>query len=55
VTAAHFLLGVGMNLFSRSRPERITMIPVAALLWGLSALWRWADELNDGCFILTYR
>ncbi len=38
VTAAYFLLGVGMNLISRSRPERITMTPVAAILCGLTAL-----------------
>ncbi len=35
VTWGYFLLGVGMNLVSRSLPERITMTPVAALLCGL--------------------
>ena len=38
VTAGYFLLGVGMNLISRSRPERITMTPVAVLLCVLTIL-----------------
>ena len=29
---AYFVLGIGMNAISRSRPERLVMTPVAALL-----------------------
>lgn len=36
VTASYFLLGVGLNLISRSRPEQITMTALAALLCGLT-------------------
>lgn len=32
VVAAYFLLGVGQNLASRSKPERAVMAPVSALL-----------------------
>ena len=32
VVVAYFLLGVGLNLASRSKPERAVMAPVSALL-----------------------
>ena len=32
VLAGYFLLGIGMNAVSRSRPERLVMTPVVALL-----------------------
>ena len=38
VVAAHFLLGIGLNLASRSRPERWVMSPVSAVLCALSAV-----------------
>jgi hypothetical protein len=34
VLAGYFVLGIGMNAISRSRPERLTMTPVVALLAG---------------------
>lgn len=38
VVVAYFLLGIGMNLASRSKPERALMAPVAALLCVLAAV-----------------
>jgi predicted permease len=38
VVAGYFLLGIGMNLASRSTSERAVMTPVVALLCGLSIL-----------------
>lgn len=38
VLAGYALLGVGMNLISRSRPERYTMTPLAAALCVLFVL-----------------
>lgn len=35
VVAGYFLLGIGVNLASRSRPERFVMTPVAAVLCAL--------------------
>ena len=32
VLAGYFLLGIGLNAISRSRPERLVMTPVVALL-----------------------
>jgi hypothetical protein len=32
VVVAYFMLGVGLNLASRSKPERAVMAPVSALL-----------------------
>jgi hypothetical protein len=34
VLAGYFALGIGMNAISRSRPERLVMTPVVALLAG---------------------
>ena len=36
VVTGYFLLGIGMNLASRSRPERLLMSPVCAVLFTLS-------------------
>ena len=38
VVAGYFLLGIGMNLASRSKSERAVMSPVVALLCGLSVV-----------------
>ena len=38
VLAAYFLVGVGLNLASRSRAERFTMTPVALVLFVLTAV-----------------
>lgn len=38
VVAGYFLLGIGMNLASPSKPERAVMSPVVALLCGLSVV-----------------
>ncbi|WP_249295877.1 hypothetical protein [Agrococcus sp. Marseille-Q4369] len=38
VVVAYFALGIAMNAISRSRPERWTMVPVAAVLAVLSLL-----------------
>lgn len=38
VVAGYFFLGIGMNLVSRSKPERVVMSPLAALLCGLSVV-----------------
>ncbi len=38
VVVAYFFLGIGMNLASHSRPERVLMSPVAALLCALCAV-----------------
>ena len=38
VVAGYFFVGIGMNLVSRSKPERAVMSPVAALLCGLSVV-----------------
>lgn len=38
VVAGYFLLGIGVNLASRSRPERFVMTPVAAMLCALSTV-----------------
>jgi hypothetical protein len=38
VAAGYFLLGVGLNLASRSRPERLLMSPTAAVLCVLCAV-----------------
>ncbi len=38
VVAGYFFLGIGMNLASRSKPERILMTPVVALLCVLSGV-----------------
>ena len=35
VVAGYFFLGIGMNLASRSKPERMVMSPLVALLCGL--------------------
>lgn len=35
VLVGYFTLGVGMNAISRSRPERLVMTPVAAVLAGV--------------------
>lgn len=32
VLAGYFLIGIGMNAISRSKPERFTMAPVSAVL-----------------------
>jgi len=36
VVFGYFVLGIGMNAISRSRPERYTMVPVCIVLAGLS-------------------
>ena len=38
VIFAYFVLGIGMNAISRSKPERYTMVPMSAALAGLSFL-----------------
>ncbi|MGA8978863.1 MAG: hypothetical protein WB473_07065 [Pedococcus sp.] len=38
VVAGYFFLGIGMNLASRSKPERVLMTPVVALLCVLSGV-----------------
>jgi len=38
VVVAYFFLGIGMNLASRSKPERSVMSPVSAVLCALCAL-----------------
>ena len=38
VVFAYFVLGIGMNAISRSKPERYTMAPVSALLAVLGLL-----------------
>ena len=38
VVVAYFLLGVGLNLASRSKPERAVMVPVSAVLCALCAV-----------------
>ena len=38
VVVAYFFLGIGMNLASRSRPERAVMTPVAAVLCAACAV-----------------
>ena len=38
VVAGYFLLGIGMNLASRSKPERAVMSPLVALLCGLTVV-----------------
>lgn len=38
VVFAYFCLGIGMNAVSRSRPERLTMVPVCVVLAVLSLL-----------------
>ena len=38
VVVGYFVLGVGMNAVSRSRPERMVMTPVALLLAVLAAI-----------------
>ena len=38
VVFAYFVLGIGMNAISRSKPERYTMAPVSAVLAVLSLL-----------------
>ena len=38
VVVAYFLLGIGMNLASRSKPERLVMAPVSAALCALCAV-----------------
>jgi hypothetical protein len=38
VTVAYFFLGIGLNLASRSKPERSVMSPVSALLCALCAV-----------------
>ena len=34
VIFAYFVLGIGMNAISRSKPERYTMVPMSAALQG---------------------
>jgi hypothetical protein len=38
VAAAYFLLGIGLNAASRSRPERLVMTPLCAVLCGLTTV-----------------
>jgi hypothetical protein len=38
IVVAYFFLGIGMNLASRSKPERAVMSPVAAVLCALCAV-----------------
>ena len=38
VLAAYFLIGIPLNLASRSRPERLVMTPVVAVLGVLTAV-----------------
>lgn len=38
VLAGYFLLGIVLNAASRSRPERLTMAPLCAVLTGLTVL-----------------
>jgi hypothetical protein len=38
VVFAYFCLGIGLNAISRSRPERLTMVPVCMVLSVLSLL-----------------
>jgi hypothetical protein len=38
IVVAYFFLGIGLNLASRSKPERAVMSPVAAVLCALSAV-----------------
>jgi len=38
VVFAYFVLGIGMNAISRSKPERYTMVPVSLVLAVLSLL-----------------
>jgi hypothetical protein len=38
IVVAYFLLGVGLNLMSRSKPERAVMSPLSAVLCGLCAV-----------------
>jgi hypothetical protein len=38
VVFAYFVLGIGMNAISRSKPERYTMVPVTIVLAALSLL-----------------
>jgi hypothetical protein len=38
VVVAYFFLGIGLNLASRSKPERAVMSPVAAVLCALCAV-----------------
>jgi len=38
IVVAYFFLGVGLNLVSRSKPERAVMSPVSAVLCALCAL-----------------
>lgn len=38
VVAAYFLLGIAVNLASRSRPERLVMSPLCAVLCALCAV-----------------
>ena len=36
VVFGYFVLGIGMNAISRSKPERYAMVPVCIVLAGLS-------------------
>lgn len=38
MVVAYFFLGIGLNLASRSKPERAVMTPVVAVLCALSAV-----------------
>ena len=38
VVAGYFLVGIGVNLASRSKHERAVMTPIVALLCGLSVV-----------------
>lgn len=38
VVAAYFLVGIGVNLASRSRPERLVMAPLCVVLGALSTV-----------------
>ncbi|GAA1962860.1 hypothetical protein GCM10009717_32040 [Agromyces allii] len=38
IVFAYFVLGIGMNAISRSKPERYTMAPLSAVLALLSLL-----------------
>jgi predicted permease len=38
LVVAYFFLGIGLNLASRSKPERSVMVPVVAVLCGLCAV-----------------
>lgn len=38
VVFAYFVLGIGLNAISRSKPERFTMVPVTVVLAALSLL-----------------